>query len=522
MIPDKADTAVLNQTSPYAVDRLLPVPVALLLVGIIIVEPPGAKSCTLPGMALHRTVPELISSYRRGDTTPEAVIQSCLADIADRDRGGDGLHSFVRTLDPREAISMIEAEPRGAWDQPRPLEGIPVAVKDNVDTVDLGCTAGSVLLDGVPVISDAPVVSALKAAGAIIVGKTNLSEWANFRSTRSSSGWSSFGGQTRSAVHRDRTPCGSSSGSATAVAAGFVPVAIGTETDGSIICPSATQGCVGLKPTVGRVPQTGIVPISWSQDTAGPITRTVTDAWIVQNVLERPHPEDAVPPLQPASFAGARIGVYPPGKRLHPRVAALYDRVQERLRSAGARLVQVTPQEESAAVDRADWVVMRYEFRIAIERYLSQRRPQSPWKTLTELYEENLRRASSILQLFGQETWEECLFDRALTEEAYAEARRTIEEFALDHGYNRWFESEGLDVIIAPTNGPAWLVDHVNGDSYTGTATPPAAAAGNPILSVPMGEVQGLPIGLGWYGPAGSDDLLLRFGLAWEQNGFPK
>ncbi len=434
------------------------------------------------------------------------------------DTGPSGWHAFIR-------IDRDAGKERPFGDGPLPLAGMPVAVKDNIDTVALGCTAGSVLLEDVPVESDAPLVTNLKNAGATIIGKTNLSEWANFRSRRSVSGWSSLGGQTVNPLQPGRTPCGSSSGSAAAVAGGLVPAAIGTETDGSIICPAATLGLVGFKPTVGRVSSAGIIPVSARQDTAGPITRTVTDAWKLQNALE--HPEEQTPPLPAALLNGARIGIYPmasAGRNPHPEVRDLFEKSCAELRRAGATLVELEPVAGIDQIDRDQLTVLSWEFMAGIEQYLTVRRPAAPVHSLTDLIAANTARAAETMPFFGQDIWDTIVADvdsGLLSKRRYLEACERIDTNAARNGIDRWFAgadgTKKLDVVIAPANGPAWLIDTVNGDNYTGSAVPPYAAVGYPALTVPMGSVRDLPVGLGFFGPAHSDARLFAFGLAWER-----
>ncbi len=488
------------------------------------------------------TIGELRAGFAAGEIAPESVAAGVLAVIDERDGGEDGLNALIsvnRAVVTETGYAGAPGDRRGS-DSTGPLSGVPLVVKDNIDTVDLGCTAGSVLLSGVPVLQDAPLVAAIKNAGAVIAGKANLSEWANFRSRRSVSGWSSAGGQTRNPLSPTRTPCGSSSGSAAAVAAGYVPAAIGTETDGSIICPAATMGLVGFKPTVGRVPQAGIVPISWSQDSAGPITRTVEDSWILERVLERAGGSagaaggvggapDSVAgaagnasfaQLHPAGLAGARVGVFDPGENVHPAVRGLFRGAVDRLAAAGAIPVPIPPFDRAGEVEAAEWIILQYEFFLGIERYLSERRPAAPYRTLRDLHRANLERADATLSLFGQDIWDAILdgvSQGTLAETTYRGALDTVERLARKEGIDRWFADRSLDVIVAPANGPAWVIDTVNGDRYTGTATPPSAAAGYPVLTVPMGTVRGLPIGLGFYAPGGLDEHLFSFGLAWER-----
>ncbi len=450
------------------------------------------------------TVPELLDRYLSGALTVEAAARARAERIEREDRGEGGLRSLLRpnprlAEDARALDALLGSlpAPRRPEDLPA-LLGVPVAVKDNIDTVDLGCTAGSVLLEGVPVESDAPVVTRLRSAGALIVGKANLSEWANYRSTRSTSGWSSAGGQTLNPVDRTRTPCGSSSGSASAVRAGLALCAVGTETDGSILCPAATQGLVGFRPAVGTVPGEGIVPISPSQDTAGPIALTVEDAFRLQEVLEgRTDAASGVRPRPERIPAGElRLGVFDPGKDIHPRVAALWLRARERLAGAGFRLVDLPPLADPDRIEAAEETILDYEFPRALARYLAERRPRSPFRTLEDLRRANLERADAVLGPFGQEIWDRILSPAAPSEEAYLRAKAEVDDRARRRGIDPWFEDPGIDAAICPANGPAWVIDPVNGDRYTGTPTPPGAAAGYPGITVPMGTVSGLPIGL--------------------------
>lgn len=452
---------------------------------------------------------------RKGGAINMTAVEA-LDRIPEVDSGPRGLHSIICLADPTVVLQK-ESETSDL-----PLSGLPIVVKDNIDTVDLGCTAGSVLLEDVPVKGDAPVVTALEQAGAVLIGKSNLSEWANFRSRRSVSGWSSVGGQTVNPVSPGRTPCGSSSGSAAAVAAGLVPAAIGTETDGSIICPAATMGLVGFKPTVGRVPTKGIVPISARQDTAGPIATTVSDVRRLQRAMEGKDPGDT---FEPASLKGAGIGVYPmEGTRgsvvPQPGTRRLFDGVLESLRSTGAVLVDLPPLLSMQSIEEAEWTILKWEFFTGIERYLKDRRPAAPFRNLAQLAVANRERSETTMPYFGQDIWDAILVEvdsGRLSEESYTDACDVIDREAKRDGMDRWFTNEGLDVVIAPANGPAWMIDTVNGDRNTGTAKPPGAAAGYPVLTVPMGRIEGLPIGLGFFGPAESDERLLAFGSAWER-----
>lgn len=461
------------------------------------------------------TIAELIGNYRSGSQSVEETALTAAAKIREEDAPPDGLRSFI-TLNPRlvEDARALDRRLR-AGEEPGPLFGVPVALKDNIDTVDMGCTAGSLLLRDVPVESDAPLVVGLRRAGALLVGKTNLSEWANYRSIRSSSGWSSAGGQTRNPMDRTRSPCGSSSGSAVAVRGGFVLCAVGTETDGSILCPAATAGLVGFRPAVGRVSAEGIVPIAPSQDTAGPMARTVEDAYRLQSVLEGGSARGAIP--QAADPERLVLGLFEPGDGLHPGVADLWGAAKERLRAAGAKLVVLPPLRESERIDAAEDLILQYEFPRSIGTYLARRRPRSPYKDLRSLREGNIRRSGEILAHFGQELWDRALSDAAPNEAAYRRALADIELLARKEGMDSWFRDFGVDGVVCPANGPAWKIDYVNGDHYTGTRTPPGAAAGYPALTLPMGTVSSLPVGMQLLGRSGAEERLFGVALTLER-----
>ena len=408
------------------------------------------------------------------------------------------------------------------------LAGVPILIKDNIETADMPTTAGSLaLLNNAPG-RDAPLVARLRAAGAVIVGKTNLSEWANIRSTNSSSGWSAVGGLTRNPHALDRNACGSSSGSGAAVAAGLTPAAIGTETDGSITCPAAINGIVGFKPTVGLVSRTHVVPISHSQDTAGPMTRTVEDAAIVLGVIAGSDPADPATAeadarkvdyraaLDVGSLRGARIGVM----RFATGYSNGLDRVFEanltRLREAGAVLVDVT-QGPDPAMDAAELVVLLTELKVDLNAYLASTDPrQVQTRTLADVIAFNIAEPRE-LALFGQELFLLAEETKGLDDPAYIAARATSLRAAGVEGIDRMMRDNDVIALIAPTTGPAWTTDVVNGDHYAGAASSMPAIAGYPHLTVPMGFVRGLPVGMSFIAGKWEDAKVLSLGYAFEQ-----
>ncbi len=426
--------------------------------------------------------------------------------------------------------AQLDAE-RDAGAVRGPLHGIPILLKDNIDTGDgMVTSAGSLALADHRPAQDSAVAANLRRAGAIILGKTNLSEWANFRSSKSSSGWSSRGGQTRNPYALDRTPCGSSSGSGVAVSANLCAAAIGTETDGSVVCPSHHAGIVGIKPTVGLVSRTGIVPISHSQDTAGPMARTVADAAILLSALV------GVDDLDPATAAsrgktlddytqfldldglrGARIGVARNYFGFHPLVDAIMERAILSLRAAGA--VMVDPANIATAKDFGDdeFAVLLYEFKADLNAYLATVGPDLPVHSLADLIEFNHTHRARIMPHFGQELFVLAQEKADLSDAAYLEARAKSVALAGAQGIDATLAEHNLDAIIAPTGGPAWLVDWVNGDHYGGGSSSTAAVAGYPNITVPAGQVHGLPIGVSFMAGAWQEPTLIKLAYAFEQ-----
>ena len=412
-----------------------------------------------------------------------------------------------------------------------PLFGVPILLKDNIDTADtLLTTAGSLALTTSKPARDAFIVRRLRAAGAIILGKANLSEWANGRSTRSSSGWSARGGQTKNPYALDRNPCGSSSGSGAGIAAGLAVVAIGTETDGSIVCPSSVNGLVGIKPTVGLVSRSGIIPIAASQDTAGPMTHSVADAAAVLSVLSGYDPDDpATEPMRKRravdyshflnanSLKGVRIGVMRHYAGFHDKVDAVFEQALAALRARGAVLVDPAEIPNGGKFDKDEEIVLQYEFKDGINRYLGTRKGGGP-RTLADLIQYNIDHVTTEMPFFQQETFLAANARGPLTDPVYVEAHERNKRLAGPEGIDAALAKDHLDVLIAPTVGPAWVTDLVNGDHFLGgnVSTAPAVA-GYPHITVPMGAVEGLPVGLSFVGPAWSEGKLISYAYAYEQ-----
>ena len=437
----------------------------------------------------------------------------CLADLTTT-------NAVLRWVPGREWVGWI---PRYG------VSGMPILLKDNIETADMPTTAGSMaLIDNAPG-RDAPLVARLRDAGAIVVGKTNLSEWANIRSSASSSGWSAVGGLTRNPHALDRTACGSSSGSGAAVAAGWAPAAIGTETDGSITCPAAVNGIVGFKPTVGLVSRTGIVPISHSQDTAGPMTRTVTAAAEILTAIAGSDPADPATAeadarktnyraaLDRDSLRGTRIGVARFLTGYHAGTDVVFEANLQAFRDAGAVLVEITEGPDMAAMGAAEFAVLMTELKVDLNAYLATTDPQQvPTRTLADVIAFNAATPRE-LDLFGQELFIQAEATKGLSDPAYIEARATSFRLAGPEGIDRLLRENNVVALIAPTTAPAWSIDIVDGDHYLGAASQIAAVAGYPHLTVPMGEVRGLPVGISFIGAKWDDARILSLGYAFEQ-----
>ncbi len=502
--------------------------------------PPGSDGpCATPagsptsGFAFEEvTLAELRRRLDSGELTSAELTSAYLARIEALDRQGPTLRALIETNpDALRLAAELDAERRDRGAR-GPLHGIPVVVKDNVDTADrMSTSAGSLALDGSRAARDAFLVERLRAAGAVVLGKANLSEWANFRSTRSISGWSGRGGQCRNPYALDRNPCGSSSGSGVAVSANLCPVAVGTETDGSIVCPATTNGIVGLKPTVGLVSRAGVIPISKSQDTAGPLARTVADAALLLGVLAGEDARDEATRaarghiqadytrfLDQRGLKGARLGVARKLGGFNPDVDRLFDEALVALKQQGAELIDPAEIPHLREYDEAEFEVLLYEFKAGLNAYLAGLGPQAPVRSLADVIAFNQREISRSMPYFGQELLLQAQAKGDLDTPAYREALAKCRRLSREEGLDAVLRQHRLDALLGPTGGPAWLTDVVNGDHFTGgAASTPAAVAGYPHLSVPMGFVHGLPVGLSFLGAAWSEPTLIRLAYAYEQ-----
>jgi amidase len=477
------------------------------------------------------TVADFQAGVKSGKYTARRVAEMYLKRIEEVDRRGPALNSVIE-VNP-EALSIADALDRERK-QGRvrgPLHGVPVLIKDNVGTADrMETTAGSLALVGARPAQDAFVAQRLREAGAVIIGKTNLSEWANFRSTHSTSGWSGRGGQTRNPYALDRNPCGSSSGSGAAVSANLCLVAVGTETDGSIVCPSGTCGVVGIKPTIGLVSRTGVVPISHTQDTAGPMARTVADAAALLNVLMRFDPRDPVTreggrlartdftnALDPTGLKGARIGVARKFFGFNDEVDKLLAGAIDLLKREGATVVDPADMATHGKLDAPEFDVLLFEFKADINKYLASLPPGDHPRTLKDLIDFNDKNREREMPFFGQELFTKAQAKGPLTDPAYLKALRSCQTLSRAQGIDALMTKNNLDAIIAPTGGPAWTTDLLNGDHFTGGSSTPAAVAGYPNVQVPAGYVYGLPVGISFYGRAFTEPKLIRIAYAYEQ-----
>ncbi len=492
---------------------------------------PVKTGAALPGFELDEwTVPQFQAAMARGRYTSRQLCRLYLSRISQLDRKGPTLNSIIEVNPDADMIAHQADAERKSGRIRGPLHGIPVIIKDNIGTHDrMQTTAGSLALMGHKPPHDAFIVQRLREAGAVILGKTNLSEWANFRSSRSTSGWSGRGGLCRSPYVLDRNPCGSSSGTGAAIAANFCAIGIGTETDGSIVCPSSHNALVGIKPTVGLVSRSGIIPLSHTQDTAGPMCRTVTDAAILLGVLAGADPADSATRdagahaadyarfLDPNGLKGARIGVAREGFFGY---SSAVDRLAEEaislMKSAGAEIVDPADIPHADEYGSAENVVLQYDFKHDINAYLATLGANAP-KTLADLIAFNTAHAREEMPYLGQETFEQAETKDPLTDDAYIEARAHCRRLARTEGLDAIFAEKRLDAIIAPTGGPPWTTDLVNGDHFAGSSSTPAAVSGYPSITVPMGQVFGLPVGLSFIGTAWSEGKLITLAYAYEQ-----
>jgi amidase len=468
------------------------------------------------------TIAELQKGMASGKWSARGITEAYLRRIEMVDRQGPTLRSVIETNPDALAIAEELDRERRAGKVRGPLHGIPVLVKDNIDTHDrMTTTAGSLALEGSIPPADSGVAAKLRDAGAVLLGKANLSEWANIRSNHSSSGWSARGGQCRNPYVLDRNPCGSSSGSGAATSANLCAVAIGTETDGSIVCPSNACGLVGLKPTVGLVPGNGIIPISHSQDTAGPMARTVSDAAILLSAIagaDKPGAQaDYTKSLDANGLKGARLGVLRSEFGFNPKVDKVLATALEDLKRLGAELIDPVTLPSGRDIGRNELTVLLYELKADLNAYLATLGPGARVKSLKEIIEFNEKNAEREMPWFGQDLFIEAEAKGPLTTKEYRDALKKNQQAMRGKGIDATMKKHRLDAILAPTGGPAWTTDWVNGDHFGGGSSSPAAIAGYPNITVPAGFVQGLPVGLSFFGRAWSEPTLLRLAYAYEQ-----
>ena len=487
------------------------------------------------------TIRELQDGMKSGRFTARSIAEQYLARIESMDRpdkdksGNDRRQPAVNSLLELNPDALAIAD---GLDQERkqkgprgPLHGIPVLIKDNLDTSDkMNTTAGSLALMGARPSKDSFMARKLREAGAVILGKTNLSEWANIRSSHSTSGWSGRGGQTKNPYVLDRNPCGSSSGSGAAVAANFCTVAIGTETDGSIVCPSSANGIVGIKPTVGLTSRAGIIPISHSQDGAGPMARTVSDAAILLGALAGVDPDDSATAgsqgksytdytrfLDPNGLKGAKIGVVRKYYGFHDGVDALMNTAIEEMKRAGATVVDPADIATIGKFDESELLVFLYELKADLNNYLARLGPAAPVHTLKDIIDFNERNKEKEMPYFGQDLFLKAEAKGPLTTKEYLDALEKNHQLSRTQGIDAIMDKFQLDALVAPTGGPAWITDLVDGDHFAGGSSSAAAVAGYPNINVPAGFFFGLPVGISFFGRAWSEPTLIKLAYSFEQ-----
>jgi amidase len=477
---------------------------------------------------LEAGVLEQQARMRAGTLSAQSLVRQYLARIAAVDRAGPRLNAIIELNPDALAIAAALDRERAAGKLRGPLHGIPVLLKDNIATADkMSTTAGSLALDGVRAVRDAHVAARLRAAGAVILGKTNLSEWANMRSTHSTSGWSARGGLTKNPYALDRNTSGSSSGSGAAIAASLATLAVGTETDGSIVSPASTCGLVGIKPTLGLVSRAGIIPIAHSQDTAGPMTRSVSDAALLLDALTGVDERDAVTrqaagkggfaaALVPGGLKGKRLGVARDFFGSYDKLDAVIEQALAVLVAQGAILVDVkVPNTDKYGASELE--VLLYEFAPGLAAYLKDYAPHAAIKNMADVIAFNTRHAGREMPHFAQEHLLKAQAKDGLESKQYRDALANNRRYAQAEGIDRVMQEHQLDALVAPTGGTAWLTDFVNGDHYGGSFSTPAAVAGYPHVTVPAGYVYGLPVGLSFVGGAFSDAALIGMAYAYEQ-----
>ncbi|HME36772.1 MAG TPA: amidase [Candidatus Sulfotelmatobacter sp.] len=477
------------------------------------------------------SIAELQEGMKSGKFTARSLVEKYTARIDDVDKRGPAVNAIIE-LNP-DALSIADAldQERKAKGPRGPLHGIPVLIKDNIDTADrMMTTAGSLALVGSKPVKDSFVAQRLRAAGAVILGKTNLSEWANIRSSHSTSGWSGRGGLTKNPYALDRNPCGSSSGTGAGISANLAAVGIGTETDGSIVCPSSSNGLAGIKPTVGLVSRSGIIPISHSQDGAGPMCRTVRDAAILLGALTGVDAEDAATAASagkaqsdyaqycvPNGLKGARIGVARKYFGFSDAVDALMEESLAAMKQQGATLIDPADIETFGKFDESELLVFMYELKADLNAYLARLGSGAPVRTLQDIIDFNDRNRQKEMPYFGQDLFLKAQAKGPLTEKAYVDALAKNHQLARTEGIDSLMDKYHLDAIVAPTGGPAWLTDLVNGDHVAGGSSNAAAVAGYPNINVTAGFLSGLPVGISFFGRAWSEPTLIKLAYSFEQ-----
>jgi amidase len=482
------------------------------------------------------TIPELQDGMKSGKFTARSLVEKYLARIDEvdtprKDKRGPAVNAIIEPNPDALAIADALDQERKAKGPRGPLHGVPVVIKDNIDTADrMMTTAGSLALVGSKPAKDSFVAQKLRAAGAVILAKTNLSEWANIRSSHSVSGWSGRGGLTRNPYALDRNPCGSSSGTGAGISASLAAVGIGTETDGSIVCPSSSNGLAGIKPTVGLVSRSGIIPISHSQDGAGPMCRTVRDAAILLGALTGVDADDSATAASagksqtdyaqycdPNGLKGARIGVARKYFGFSETVDALMEQSLGVLKQQGATLIDPADIETLGKFDESELLVFMYELKADLNAYLARLGPGAPVHTLQEIIEFNERNRQKEMPFFGQDLFVKSQAKGPLTEKEYVDALAKNHQLARAEGIDALMDKHHLDAIVAPTGGPAWVTDLVNGDHVGGGSSNAAAVAGYPNINVTAGFLSGLPVGISFFGRAWSEPTLIKLAYSFEQ-----
>lgn len=477
------------------------------------------------------TIAELQDGMNSGRFTARLLVDKYSARIDEIDKRGPAVNAIIEMNPDAPPIADELDRERKAKGSRGPLHGIPVLIKDNIDTADrMMTTAGSLALLGSKPPNDSFVAQKLRAAGAVILGKTNLSEWANIRCSHSTSGWSGRGGLTKNPYALDRNPCGSSSGTGAGISANLAAVGIGTETDGSIVCPSSSNGLAGIKPTVGLVSRSGIIPISHSQDGAGPMCRTLRDAATMLGVLTGSDPDDAATAASagrfqtdysqfcdPNGLKGARIGVARKYFGFNDAVDALMEQSIDVMKKQGATIVDPSDIETLGKFDDSELLVFMYELKADLNTYLARLGSSAPVRTLKDIIDFNDRNRSKEMPYFGQDLFLKAETKGPLTDKAYLDALAKNHQLARTEGIDAVMDKNRLDALVAPTGGPAWLTDLINGDHSAGGSSNAAAVAGYPNINVTAGFISGLPVGISFFGRAWSEPILIKLAYAFEQ-----